>query len=106
MENNSIKIITPFYNPGKFLEQCVSSAVSQKYNNYEIIFVDDCSTDGSYDKLPKDDDRVTIIKNQVRKTALDNLHNAIMNHCKNIFDFHLRFLFLFPIYMCTQSYNI
>lgn len=81
MENNSIKIITPFYNPGKFLEQCVSSAVSQKYDNYEIIFVDDCSTDGSYDKLPKDDDRVTIIKNQVRKTALENLHNAIMNHC-------------------------
>lgn len=51
MENNSIKIITPFYNPGKFLEQCVSSAVSQKYDNYEIIFVDDCSTDGSYDVL-------------------------------------------------------
>ncbi len=79
--NNSIKIITPFYNPGRFLEQCVSSSISQKYDNYEIIYVDDCSTDDSYDKLPKDDDRVTIIKNGVRKTALENLHNAIMNHC-------------------------
>lgn len=78
---NNIKIIIPFYNPGKFLEQCASTAVSQKYDNYEIIFVDDCSTDGSYDRLPKDDDRVTIIKNDVRKTALENLHNAIMHHC-------------------------
>jgi len=78
---NKIKVITPFYNPGRFLEQCISSAISQKYDNYEIIFVDDCSTDGSYDKLPKDDDRVTIIKNEARKTALENLHNAIMHHC-------------------------
>jgi glycosyltransferase involved in cell wall biosynthesis len=78
---NKIKIIVPFYNPGDFLEQCVSSAVTQRYKNYEMIFVDDMSTDGSYDKLPHDDERATIIKNEVRKTALENIHNAIMNHC-------------------------
>ena len=78
---NKFKIIVPFYNPGEFLEKCISSVITQKYDNYEIIFIDDCSTDDSYDKLPKDDDRVTIIKNEVRKTALENIHNAIMNHC-------------------------
>ena len=79
--NNKIKVIIPFYNPGEFLENCVSSAITQKYDNYEIIFIDDMSTDGSFDKLPHDDDRVTVIKNDVRKTALENIHNAIMNHC-------------------------
>src|SRR5690606_24099992 len=39
------------------------------------------STDGSWDKLPHDDERVVCIKNTVRKTALENIHDAIMNHC-------------------------
>lgn len=79
--NNNIKIITPFYNPGRFIEQCVSSAISQKYDNYKIIFIDDCSTDGAYDKLPHGNEKAIIIRNESRKTALENLHNAIMNHC-------------------------
>lgn len=79
--NNKIKVIVPFYNPGEFLEKCVATAMAQKYENYEVIFIDDMSDDGSYDKLPHDDDRVTIIKNDVRKTALENIHDAVMNHC-------------------------
>lgn len=79
---NKIKIITPFYNPGEFLETCVGSLMSQKYDNFQVIFVDDCSTDGSFDKLPKDDSRAIIIKNETRKTALENIHDAIMNHCE------------------------
>ena len=79
--NNKIKIITPFYNPGEFLDKCIATSVTQKYDNYKMIFVDDCSTDGSYDKLPHDDDRAIIIRNEVRVTALENIHNAIMDHC-------------------------
>jgi glycosyltransferase involved in cell wall biosynthesis len=79
---NKIKLIIPFYNPGDFLDTCIATATSQRYDNYEIIFIDDCSTDGSYDKLPQDKDNVTIIKNEIRKTALENIHDAIMNHCE------------------------
>jgi len=78
---NKIKIIVPFYNPGDFLEQCVATAMTQKYEDYKVIFVDDMSTDGSYDKLPHDNDKAIIIKNEVRKTALENIHDSIMNHC-------------------------
>lgn len=78
---NKIVVITPFYNPGEFLETCVASLMSQKYDNFSVIFIDDASTDGSFDKLPKDDSRITIIKNEIRRTALENLHNAITNHC-------------------------
>lgn len=79
---NRIVVITPFYNPGEFLEQCVASVVSQKYDNFKVVFVDDCSTDGSFDKLPKDNPNVVIVKNETRKTALENIHDAIMNHCE------------------------
>ena len=51
--SNRIVVVTPFYNPGEFLEKCVASLMSQKYDNFKVIFVDDCSTDGSFDKLPK-----------------------------------------------------
>jgi len=78
---NKIKIIIPFYNPGEFLERCVASAITQRYDNYRMVFVDDMSTDGSYDKLPHDDDRAIIVRNKVRKTALENIHNAVMDHC-------------------------
>jgi glycosyltransferase involved in cell wall biosynthesis len=78
---NNIKIITPFYNPGEFLETCVNTLMSQKYDSFKVIFVDDCSNDGSFDKLPHDNERAIIIKNETRKTALENIHDAIMNHC-------------------------
>lgn len=80
MKNNSIKVITPFYNPGEFLEKCVATIMSQKYDNFQVIFVDDMSTDGSWDRLPHDD-RAICIRNTTRKTALENIHDAIMNHC-------------------------
>ncbi len=79
---NNFKIITPFYNPGDFLENCVASLISQKYDNFRIIFVDDCSTDGSFDKLPIGHPKAHVIKNGSRKTALENIHNAIMDFCK------------------------
>jgi glycosyltransferase involved in cell wall biosynthesis len=81
MKKNNIKIITPFYNPGEFLETCVNTLMSQKYDSFKVIFVDDCSNDGSFDKLPHDDERAIIVKNETRKTALENIHDAIMIHC-------------------------
>ncbi len=49
---NKIKVIIPFYNPGDFLDMCVNSILTQDYDNYEVLFIDDCSSDGSYDKIP------------------------------------------------------
>ena len=79
--SNSLKIIVPFYNPGEFLETCVATIMSQKHDNYKVIFIDDASTDNSWDLLPHDDDRAICIRNEKNVTALPNLHMAIMDHC-------------------------
>lgn len=46
MDNNGISIIIPCYNDGKYIEEAISSVKSQTYTNWEIIVIDDGSTDG------------------------------------------------------------
>lgn len=42
-----ISILVPVYNVAKYLPQCLESIENQKFKDYEIILVDDGSTDGS-----------------------------------------------------------
>ena len=44
-----VTIITPLYNYGKFLGDTVNSVLSQNYKNWEMIIIDDCSTDDSFE---------------------------------------------------------
>jgi glycosyltransferase involved in cell wall biosynthesis len=49
MDNNPlVSIITPCYNSRQFLAQTIESVLVQTYQNWEMIIIDDCSTDDSY----------------------------------------------------------
>ena len=43
----AVSIIIPVYNVEKFLPRCVSSIFNQRFANYELLLIDDGSTDGS-----------------------------------------------------------
>ncbi|AUC22803.1 glycosyl transferase [Polaribacter sejongensis] len=45
--NNLISIITPNFNSEKFITQTIESVINQSYENWEMIIVDDLSTDDS-----------------------------------------------------------
>jgi glycosyltransferase involved in cell wall biosynthesis len=47
-EQKKISLIIPVYNVEKYVRKCLETAVCQTYRNYEIILVDDGSTDCSY----------------------------------------------------------
>ncbi|WP_031426881.1 glycosyltransferase family 2 protein [Flavimarina sp. Hel_I_48] len=42
-----VSIITPFFNAEKFLAESIESVLSQTYINWELLLIDDCSTDDS-----------------------------------------------------------
>lgn len=65
MEKNSlVSVIVPVYNVKLYLKHCLASILAQSYNNFEIILVDDGSTDGSGDicnTCADSDCRITVI---------------------------------------------
>ena len=59
-----ISIIVPVYNIEKYLKPCIDSILASTYRDYELILVDDGSTDESgsvCDEYAKNDDRIRII---------------------------------------------
>jgi glycosyltransferase involved in cell wall biosynthesis len=58
------------YNNSLFLADCLKSIYKQTYNNWEVIFVDDCSTDNSLhviETYAKKDSRIKVFSNDVNR---------------------------------------
>lgn len=82
-KNNSlVSIITPVYNAERFIKETIESVQNQTYKDWEMILVDDCSSDNSEKiimNIKENDSRIKYIKLEKnsgaavsRNTALDN----------------------------------
>jgi len=80
MNNDLVSIIMPSYNCGKYVEQTIRSVQAQTHQNWEIIFVDDCSIDDTIklvSELRGQDSRIKLIKNPVNSGAAVSRNNAL-----------------------------
>ena len=63
-------VIIPIYNAEKYLNQCISSLLRQNYEEFELILVNDCSTDKSYEickQYENKDTRVLVLNQETNK---------------------------------------
>ena len=76
-----ISVIVPVYNTEKYLDRCIQSILSQTYTDFELLLIDDGSTDSSgaiCDKYAEQDSRVRVFHKEnggvssARNMGLDN----------------------------------
>ncbi len=87
-EKKSFVIVIASYNNETYCEKNLLSVFDQTYKNYRVIYIDDCSTDKTFEKVEKFikdhgcEDKVTLIHNTERRLKLANLYKAYIS-CNN-----------------------
>lgn len=70
LSNNKISVVLPVYNGKKFISDAINSILKQTHENFELIIVNDCSTDSTsviISKFATLDSRIKIITNPINK---------------------------------------
>lgn len=89
-----ISIIIPTYNSSEFIEKTIKSVISQTFKDWELLIVDDCSTDNTEEiinNITKNDTRIKLLKTSKnsggpatpKNIGLDNSHGeyiAFLDH--------------------------
>lgn len=77
------------YNGKTFFRNCIESILNQTYKNFNLIIVDDCSTDTSVEtakEYQKKDNRIILIQNK-RKRYNGGSRNVAIDYAKENLDF-------------------
>lgn len=73
-----VSIIMPSYNTAEFIKKSVDSVLAQTYTNWELIIVDDCSTDDTDSVIEKcQDSRIRYLKNEKNSGAALSRNRAL-----------------------------
>ncbi|MCX7878875.1 MAG: glycosyltransferase family 2 protein [Ignavibacteria bacterium] len=80
----AVSIIILNHNGSVFIEKCISSVLNQSYENFEIVFLDNASTDESCELMSKmfRDDRIKIIRSD-KNLGFAGGNNQAMKYCSN-----------------------
>lgn len=77
MNRPKVSVCVPNYNYGRFLEKAVESALNQTWEDFEIVVVDDASSDDSLSRLEAfHDERLRVYRNQRNLGRAANINKA------------------------------
>lgn len=85
-----VSVVIPVYNVEKYLDMCLQSVLAQTYMNYEVILVDDGSTDGSAaicDRYVSQNDQMKVIHQ--KNGGLSHARNVGVSYAKGEYIFFL-----------------
>jgi teichuronic acid biosynthesis glycosyltransferase TuaG len=81
-KSNFFSIIVPCFNGQKYIDRCIKSILSQTYNGFEVLVIDDGSSDSSYEILKKysdEDKRIKLIRHKINQ-GLSSARNTGLNN--------------------------
>ena len=65
-----VSVIMPSYNTGRYIKESIESVINQTYTDWELIIVDDCSTDNTDEVVAEfSDERIKYLKNDKNSGA-------------------------------------
>ncbi|MFX3888652.1 glycosyltransferase family 2 protein [Streptococcus suis] len=82
MNKPLISIIVPVYNVENYLDECIQTVLAQTYSNWELLLINDGSTDSSgtiCDDYAKGDERIRVVHKN--NGGLSDARNAGINNC-------------------------
>lgn len=74
-----VSVVLPTYNGEKYIAKAIESVLKQSYTDFELIIVDDCSTDRTTEIIAdyaKQDSRVKVIRNEKNSKLPKSLNNG------------------------------
>ncbi len=73
-----ISVIIPSYNHEAFVEECIESVLQQTFQDFEIIITDDCSSDGTVQRIERfTDPRIQLFRHSVNQGACVAANNCL-----------------------------
>src|SRR5580658_6541235 len=75
-----VSVITPFYNTGQYIAECIESVSAQTYSNWEYILVNNQSTDASRsvaERFARGDSRVRLLDTPKHFGQIENFNAAL-----------------------------
>ncbi|HWZ16329.1 MAG TPA: glycosyltransferase family 2 protein [Mucilaginibacter sp.] len=75
-----VSVLIPLYNCRNYIEEAIESVLNQTFKNFELIIVDNCSTDDSYELIQKykEDHRVKIFQNETNIGMARNWNQCLL----------------------------
>lgn len=78
--NELVSIIMPSYNTANYIGMTIESVLKQTYKNWELLIVDDCSTDNTDEIVAMyEDERIKYLKNKKNSGAAVSRNKALQN---------------------------
>lgn len=81
MKNTRFTIIVTAYNIENYVERALESVLQQKFENFQLIVIDDCSTDNTLSNITKynDDKRITVLSTRVNSGTAAKPRNIALS---------------------------
>lgn len=110
--NPKISIIVPVYNAEKYLHRCIDSILNQTFIDFEVLLINDGSTDSSgviCDEYAKKDSRIKVFHKRnggvssARNIGVVNMTGEYCIHCDS--DDYMEYNLLEEVYSCARRHS-